>query len=371
MRIEEFLAPEQMRELGKAIYLDDRMTEEERANGLQLIINAHRKGDMEATYIISRLVLSGTIKFAGSSNNEEYAMTLLYKAADRGYVPARVFLNDYCETRYRSMVTDNLPDDKKTGRLVDFEGKPIRIKREGLFTPIDAVLEYEDGCNVLTLSTNIRFVYTQDMDNKELFEEAVISGILSWQGEYEVFGGQKLSVRVKITTDNNLFDNVLVVPVSELIKEDSRQFAKAAITDNHKKNLKIVSDTSRSLATIGIKWSVTSRKLIYIQSEDGKFEDYEEIRHVAKHEFGHALGLGDLYESREDSYPGVPEGTYRELDGYLISDRFYNLVMCDHHGPISNNDIEMIVLAFSENEMQHYQKSKNKVKISSALGKGN
>ena len=93
--------------------------------------------------------------------------------------------------------------------------------------------------------------------------------------------------------------------------------------------------------------------------------------HVTKHEFGHALGLGDLYASAVDSLSGVEKGTYAELDSYVINDKFYNLVMCDHHGPISNNDIEMVILAFRENKMQLFQPSRLKGKISSALGKGN
>ena len=93
--------------------------------------------------------------------------------------------------------------------------------------------------------------------------------------------------------------------------------------------------------------------------------------HVAKHEFGHALGIGDLYRCVDDSLFGVETGTYTELDSYAISNMNYNLVMCDHHGPISNNDIEMIILAFRENKFQLFQNGKIKGKISSALGKGN
>jgi hypothetical protein len=106
-------------------------------------------------------------------------------------------------------------------------------------------------------------------------------------------------------------------------------------------------------------------------SVEDDFDDYEEIKHVAKHEFGHTLGLGDLYASAKDSLEGVEKGSFIELDGYAIQDRFYNLVMCDHHGPISNNDIEMVVLAFSKNKEQLYQPGELKRKISSALGKGN
>jgi len=93
--------------------------------------------------------------------------------------------------------------------------------------------------------------------------------------------------------------------------------------------------------------------------------------HVAKHEFGHALGLGDLYQSIPDTLVGVEKGTYAELDSYAVTDKFYNLVMCDHHGPVSNNDIEMVILAFKENRMQLFQPMKLKGKISTALGRGN
>ena len=112
--------------------------------------------------------------------------------------------------------------------------------------------------------------------------------------------------------------------------------------------------------------------MIIIASEDNKFYDYNEIKNVAKHEFGHALGLGDLYVSASDGLAGVDQGTYSELDGYYISNKNYNLVMSDHHGPISNNDIEMVVLAFCDDDIQLYQEDpQHKGKISKALGKGN
>lgn len=84
-------------------------------------------------------------------------------------------------------------------------------------------------------------------------------------------------------------------------------------------------NNKRSFATNGLKWSVNSRKIICIQSENGLFNDYDEIKHVAKHEFGHALGLGDLYASSIDSLTGVNKGTFSELDSYAISDKYYNL----------------------------------------------
>ena len=92
---------------------------------------------------------------------------------------------------------------------------------------------------------------------------------------------------------------------------------------------------------------------------------------MAKHEFGHVLGLGDLYFSPKDGLYGVQKDEYPELESYRINDRMFYLVMCDHHAPVSNNDIEMVILAFSENRKQNYQMQKGKGEISKALGKGN
>ena len=47
------------------------------------------------------------------------------------------------------------------------------------------------------------------------------------------------------------------------------------------------------------------------------------------------------------------------------------MVMCDENAPVSNNDVEMVVLAFSENRFQRFQPDNTGKKISDALGKGN
>lgn len=194
---------------------------------------------------------------------------------------------------------------------------------------------------------------------------------MAWQGEYEVFGGQKLVVKVNITMEDNLFDNLYIVAVTDSVDSTIRTLNKVSVSKKQKDQINDMLTNKRSFATTGHLWSANTRKYIYVQSEDGMFDDYNEIMHVAKHEFGHALGLGDLYSSATDSLTGVVKGTYPELDSYAITDNYYNLVMCDHHGPISNNDIEMVVLAFKENRMQLYQIRSNFEKASSALGKGN
>ena len=111
--------------------------------------------------------------------------------------------------------------------------------------------------------------------------------------------------------------------------------------------------------------------MIFLQGKDGKFDDLAELEAVTTHEFGHVLGLGDLYSSQVDGLFGVKEGSFLELDCYALGNDRYNLVMCDHHGPISNNDIEMVFLAFLENKLQFYQPMGKNKRISRALGRGN
>ncbi len=363
------MSPEWLRETGKAYFFGSNSGEEIKNQGLRLIIKAHEQDDAEASFIVAKLLLDGVLK-TSAPNTIDRALSLMCSAANSGCIQARAYLNAYCDERY-SDEFDSFDNTHVVGGLVDFEDKIIRINRQGIFTPIDAILECEKSQNVLTLKTNLMFLEDESIADFERFEQSVIQGIKAWEGEYTVFGGQQVIVRVELTNESNLFDNLLIMPITAGIASTMQAVNNAIGTKERKARMSDLLESKRSFASSGLKWSATSRKIICVQSENGKFDDYDEIMHVSKHEFGHALGLGDLYYSPTDSLSGVPVGTYGELDSYAITDKYYNLVMCDHHGPISNNDIEMVILAFRENKMQMYQPSKIKGKISAALGKGN
>ena len=355
------------REYGKSLI--GSADSEQRSMGVQSILKAYKLGDPEAAYIFGSLILQGSLKPV-SGDPVERALMILCSAAGKGSVQARSLLNSYCVKRYEVSLHNRAAG--QNGPLTDFEGKQIKIKRTGLMTPIDASLEYADGINRLTLSANIVFWGDDLLDDPAGFEKAVLDGIMEWQGDYRVFGNQPLRVDVQLTNESRVWDNVIVCPMTDEIGDNVLKIANAVGTEKSKERARSMIASKRSFAVSGVrKWSSKSRKLIYILSEDGKFDDFDEIKHVAKHEFGHALGLGDLYESRSDNLGGVQKGTYFELDGFSLTDKFYNLVMCDHHGPISNNDIEMVILAFWKNKAQLYQPGNFKGEISKALGRGN
>ena len=369
----EQMTPESMRDLGLSLWESGNREKDQdkRSSGLMLLIDAFKDGDTEAAAWVGLFMYQGILR-SGSGDSQETALHILHKAALKGSLTARIHLNRICTERYRNLVESRTGEQQTSGPLVDFDGKKIGIHKTGRLTPIDAVLEYADGINRLTLSLNIIFV-DDELPDPERFEVAVMDGIKAWEGNYLVFGGQSLEVVINITTEDRLLDNVYVFAVTDEITDIMQRVSGVIRTKKSEKTIDDLINKKRSLSLIGVrKWKARSGKLIYIASHDGTFRDYEEIRDVAKHEFGHALGLGDLYANPGDQLGGVEKGTFFELDGYYMGGLEYNLVMSDHHGLISNNDIEMVVLAFSEDEMQLYQKHPlMKNEISKALGRGN
>ena len=239
---------------------------------------------------------------------------------------------------------------------------------------MDARLEFDGSRNYLKLSLNLCFEDMELVKNPDQFRSAVMEGIKAWEGEYYVFGGQPLTVTIDVTTENRFWDSVHVFLFNEEfmgILERIRKFFSVNPSSSVFANTERILSTRNSFMTMGKKWKVNSRKTICIIQDEGTKEVYDNIKEITKHEFGHVLGLGDPYKDSSQGLTGLEKGEYLELDSYHINKNLFQLVMCTHHGVISNNDIEMIFLAFRENRMQVYQKQRGIKEVSKALGRGN
>ena len=250
-----------------------------------------------------------------------------------------------------------------------FNGKPLKIKKKGVFHPVDVELKQVDGVNTLEVSAKINFVetlLTSEAPPAE-WKEVVLNGIRDWGGNYKVFGDQKLLVKMNVEETESLIDSVFIICIDHVYSE---KLSKLYEKTNFKKT-EIFLSQGRSFATIGfagLNWKSFLPRFVYLL--DKTLNNYVIARRTARHEFGHVLGLGDLYKDLSVGLPGVDGLEYKDIEPYYRGGNFYNMVMCNN-GPVRDNDIEMVLLAFQTNQYQNYQKNKKRDKISKALGTGN
>ena len=97
-----------------------------------------------------------------------------------------------------------------------------------------------------------------------MLEQAVLDGFRQWEGEYTVFGGQKLAVKIELTTEDRIFDSTVVVPVGDEFRSVFLKTSQFLKSKEKKESFSSIASDKRSFATIGMnKWSVSSRKLIF------------------------------------------------------------------------------------------------------------
>ncbi|TCK93202.1 pregnancy-associated plasma protein-A [Natranaerovirga hydrolytica] len=73
---------------------------------------------------------------------------------------------------------------------------------------------------------------------------------------------------------------------------------------------------------------------------------------VSAHEFGHVLGIGDAYPSKEDNRPGA---------GHGFDETPHNMLM-RNNSVLTSNEVEMVWEAWKTNEWQYFQTYKNYIK---------
>ncbi len=358
-------------EAGMLYFTNEERNPDQITKGINLLKHASRMGSPDAAFMVGKLVWEGYIKPKKGATKDE-ALKMLFLASSKGSLQAKVMLNEICTERYNEKFGKVQASEGQQGPLTDLDGNKIKIRRKGLRTPIDAKLKYENGKNILTFKANVNIISGDDEQPSEEVRKAVLDGMQEWAGEYSVFGGQQLTVVIDVVEKTGLLDTINVFIMDEGIRRMMQQVADAFSVVKGKsfaKDIHALLESERSFEAQAKEWSTKGRKSIFVRCNQEN--DYDRIQASVKHEFGHALGLGDLYYEKAKGFEGVTKGTYEELDAYHISDKLYHLVMCNNHGAISNNDIEMIVLAFSENEMQRYQSTDWNYDVSKALGKGN
>ena len=351
-------------------FLPQHLDEDVRRKRVKAIRIAAIRNQTEAMYQYGLYVLSKDIKknkWTGVKHSSGWHW--IYKAAGTGCMAAKHFLDQVCKERYEKAFPVS-GGSQTDGPLRDFDGKEIRICRTGLRTPVDAVLSFENGENILTLTADLCFlddeVYT-DAKDAEVFRNAVIDGIREWEGVYEVFGGQRVRICMQLSCGENMFDTVNIMPIGKEQEADALKLAEKSPWGDPDRIV-----NAAALTAFGIRrWKVTSRKYIFFRNPERIVKNPEYIKHIAKHEFGHVIGLGDLYQSEVFKLEGADSANIPELQSYEILPKQFNLVMSNAFGPISNNDVEMVILAFSENRMQFYQPDKVNKYVSRALGRGN
>lgn len=137
-----------------------------------------------------------------------------------------------------------------------------------------------------------------------------------------------------------------------------------------------------------LTWKTNSNRIVFIytsscdidshENKDGtECSEYDEYHYsiveyagTISHEFGHVFGLDDMYASANYTYGFEP------LSNDEIIYNKYNFGLPSGYGIMRNNgnavanDIEMIMLAFVENDCQHYVPHGKTQKLSKAI-KGN
>lgn len=361
-----------LRERAKILIMRGRGNAKRINEGLCLLKQAFESNDPEAAFIIGKLTLDGYLE-PKNGNREETAMKQLAVASEMGSLQAKVLLNELCSKRYEKDFY-TVRDKSSAHPLVDFDGEVIKIDESGNRIPVDAKLEFDGTKNHLTFSLNLFFEDMVLVKNPEQFRDAVIEGIKEWEGDYSVFGGQPLKVSIEVTTEDRSNDSVHVYLFNEEVMGFMERLTRIfAVNKNSTafQNSERIVNAKNSFAFTGRKWKVSSKKTICIVQDENDDNVFTKIKEKTKHEFGHVLGLGDLYKDSGQGLTGVEKGEYLELDSFHINKNLYQLIMCTNHGVISNNDIEMIILAFRENAMQVYQKQRGIKKVSEALGQGN
>ena len=328
----------------------------DKTNAFRLIRWAAGKDDPEAMFLYGKLMVDGLVPTRGGSF-KYMGRKYLYEAALEGHEKARKCLDNNCEIEYLKQFVFDKPMPAPAP-LRDNDNWRISLKHTRKDMPVSAQLEFNGSINILRLKVrvNASAVEKNSEDEKE-FRAVVTAGFQQWEMACSVFGNQTLLVHVDVEFTEDEKTSVCIRP---MLAYGQKMKLLPLVTDLTETLAQARAEGRHSVTIFNKKkWSLSGGKTIYLDNSTSDIFDNETIMKAIKYEFGHILGLGDI--------KNIPKGTYMDLDPYYIDDGVYDLVMCGKDGIISNNDIEMVLLALSEDKLQEYCGEN----VSKALGRGN
>ena len=270
---------------------------------------------------------------------------------------SKLALSNFMKRRREAFIA-SLP--KKSGEIT-FCGKPVRFNVKNV--PVCAKTQFKDGKNTLIIDVNLVMRSMRDLKLKKP-DRAVIQGIKGWQGEYRVFGGYPVNVKINCTSrlkkKNSLIINILDKKTADSVVSILSKLG----GKNAKRSARIIEQKRQSAAAFGLSWRPSGVKYINIFEED--LIDVRRCKFLIRHEFGHILGLDDMYSEKEDGRPGVLKN-YPDIEFYRLSGKEFYMVMCSYDAPVCDKEIEMTLLAYLEKKLQRFYPRFNKGEISKAL----
>lgn len=249
--------------------------------------------------------------------------------------------------------------------IKDFQGNVIHIDKRGAEYPVDALLTQENGKDVLILSARVFFVPFEIPIGVKIrpWKENILTGFRQWAGNYQVFGGQPLEVRLDIKEAQSYDDAVLVWTADRTIEK--------TVLEVVSREVDLWLDSGKTFTDFGVPdeldWKPHLPKSIHFAR--WTLNQPKLVTKIAKHEFGHVLGVGSVYRDVRKGLPGIHVTTQEDLKHNYLGYHRFNCVM-ESGGPVTNNDIEMVILAFYKEEYQQYQLVRGKGKVSEAVGNG-
>lgn len=271
---------------------------------------------------------------------------------------ARLALNALCS----KLIAEYSTGEVKTGELRDYDGNIVAFDRRDI--PVCARLIFDGQKSVMDIRLNI---VQRNMADMSLTKpaRAVIQGIKQWQGSYRVFGGYPLEIRISCTYELRRSKS-LIINVLDDETTDSVGSMLSKLGKRGKRGAEILNARRQSAAVIGNTWRPSGVKYINIYEKD--LLSVPRCKYLLRHEFGHVLGLDDMYAEAADGRAGVKE-VYPDIEMLRIRGSIFNMVMCSADAPVTFKDAEMALLAYRDGEIQRFQPRNGKGDISRALRK--